>query len=47
MPIAFAAYIDTKVGRYMLALLILPTYLYTINFVANNTFPVTDLTPYY
>lgn len=44
--IAFQEFLSTKIFKYTMVLLILAIYLYAVNFIAGNTFPVTNLGPY-
>lgn len=44
--ITYTDFLQSRIFKTSLVILALAIYLYAINFVANNTFPVTDLTPY-
>lgn len=44
--IAFSKFIETKEFKVVFAFILLPIFLYTINFILNNTSPIADWTPY-
>lgn len=44
--IAFAPYLEKKEFKIAFLFILLPVYLYTINFIAHNTAPIADWTPY-
>lgn len=44
--IAFAPFLEKKEFKIAFFFILIPIYLYTINFIANNTAPIADWTPY-
>lgn len=45
--IAFAPFLERKEFKFVFALILIPIYLYTINFITHNTAPIADWTPYF
>jgi len=44
--IAFAPYLEKKEFKIAFFFILIPIYLYTINFILHNTAPIADWTPY-